>query len=306
LKKIAINNIQLNKFDIEAVAYNVTVFFCGDYFLHSIFFENQFIFYLIILAVFHRLKYCGMVFKSVYIKRGINMEWLKLIGIVIIIVGFLLKIDTIAVVLIAAIVTGLVSGMDFTDILSTLGKAFTDNRLVTLFLLTLPMVGLIERFGLKQQASKLIGKINKVTSGRLMTVYLGVRELAGLASIRIGGHPQFVRPLINPMVQGALRTRFKLNSKQVDEKDVELIKAQTSAMENYGNFFGQNLFVGGAGILLMVGTFKSLKINVDAVDLALASAPIAIITFVIVWLNNMRIDRYFQRKYEQQEVTKDE
>ncbi|HJF66937.1 MAG TPA: DUF969 family protein, partial [Staphylococcus kloosii] len=60
------------------------------------------------------------------------MEWLKLIGIVIIIVGFLLKIDTIAVVLIAAIVTGLVSGMDFTDILSTLGKAFTDNRLVTL------------------------------------------------------------------------------------------------------------------------------------------------------------------------------
>jgi uncharacterized membrane protein len=83
------------------------------------------------------------------------MEWLKLIGIVIIIVGFLLKIDTIAVVLIAAIVTGLVSGMDFTDILSTLGKAFTDNRLVTLFLLTLPMVGLIERFGLKQQASKL-------------------------------------------------------------------------------------------------------------------------------------------------------
>jgi uncharacterized membrane protein len=281
-------------------------FLCSDYFLHSIFFENQFIFYLIILAIFHRRKYCGMFFKSVYTKGGINMEWLKLIGIVIIIVGFLLKIDTIAVVLIAAIVTGLVSGMDFTDILSTLGKAFTDNRLVTLFLLTLPMVGLIERFGLKQQASKLIGKINKVTSGRLMTVYLGVRELAGLASIRIGGHPQFVRPLINPMVQGALRTRFKLNSKQVDEKDVELIKAQTSAMENYGNFFGQNLFVGGAGVLLMVGTFKSLKINVDAVDLALASAPIAIITFVIVWLNNMRIDRYFQRKYEQQEVTKDE
>lgn len=234
------------------------------------------------------------------------MEWLKLIGIVIIIVGFLLKIDTIAVVLIAAIVTGLVSGMDFTDILSTLGKAFTDNRLVTLFLLTLPMVGLIERYGLKQQASKLIGKIDKVTSGRLMTVYLGVRELAGLASIRIGGHPQFVRPLINPMVQGALRTRFKLNSKQVDDKDVELIKAQTSAMENYGNFFGQNLFVGGAGVLLMVGTFKSLKINVDAVDLALASVPIAIITFIIVWLNNIRIDRYFQRKYEQKEVTKDE
>ena len=40
-------------------------------------------------------------------------------------------------------------------------------------------------------------------------------------------------------------------------------------MENYGNFFGQNLFVGAAGILLMVGTFKSLKIKVEAMDLVL-------------------------------------
>ena len=39
-----------------------------------------------------------------------------------------------------------------------LGKAFVDNRLVTLFLLTLPMVGISERFGLKQQAVVLIEK----------------------------------------------------------------------------------------------------------------------------------------------------
>lgn len=40
-------------------------------------------------------------------QRGVEtMEWLKLIGIVIIIVGFLVKIDTIAVILIAAIATG--------------------------------------------------------------------------------------------------------------------------------------------------------------------------------------------------------
>ena len=51
--------------------------------------------------------------------------------------------------------------MDFTQILATLGKAFVDRRLVTLFVLTLPMVGLIERFGLKKQASNLIGKVQK-------------------------------------------------------------------------------------------------------------------------------------------------
>ena len=219
------------------------------------------------------------------------MEWLKLIGIIIIILGFLLKIDTIAVILIAAVVTGLVSGLDLYAILDTLGKAFVDNRLVTLFILTLPMVGLIERFGLKKQASNMIGKVKQVTSGRLLTIYLIIRELAGVASIRIGGHPQFVRPLINPMVQGALRTRYNLNEKEIDAKDIEKIKAQTSAMENYGNFFGQNLFVGAAGILLMVGTFQSLGIKVDAVQLVLASVPISIIVFLIVWINNIRFDK---------------
>ncbi|MGM7692721.1 DUF969 domain-containing protein [Staphylococcus saprophyticus] len=234
------------------------------------------------------------------------MEWLKLIGIIIIILGFLLKIDTIAVILIAAVVTGLVSGLDLYAILDTLGKAFVDNRLVTLFILTLPMVGLIERFGLKKQASNMIGKVKQVTSGRLLTIYLIIRELAGVASIRIGGHPQFVRPLINPMVQGALRTRYNLNEKEIDAKDIEKIKAQTSAMENYGNFFGQNLFVGAAGILLMVGTFQSLGIKVDAVQLVLASVPISIIVFLIVWINNIRCDKYLYKKYGTKRVNKDE
>ena len=234
------------------------------------------------------------------------MEWLKLIGIIIIILGFLLKIDTIAVILIAAVVTGLVSGLDLYAILDTLGKAFVDNRLVTLFILTLPMVGLIERFGLKKQASTMIGKFKQVTSGRLLTIYLIIRELAGVASIRIGGHPQFVRPLINPMVQGALRTRYNLNETEIDAKDIEKIKAQASAMENYGNFFGQNLFVGAAGILLMVGTFQSLGIKVDAVQLVLASVPISIIVFLIVWINNIRFDKYLDKKYGTKRVNKDE
>ena len=225
------------------------------------------------------------------------MEWIKLIGILIIILGFLFKIDTIAVILTAAIVTGLVSGMDFFKILEVLGKAFIDNRLVSLFILTLPMVGLIERFGLRKQAANLIGNIKSVTSGRLLSLYLLIREIAGLASIRIGGHPQFVRPLINPMVQGALKTRYKLSDKQIENKDVEKLKAEASAMENYGNFFGQNLFVGSAGILLMVGTFNSLHIKTSAVDLALASVPIAIITLIIVGIKNYFLDRYLSKKY---------
>lgn len=103
------------------------------------------------------------------------MEWIKLIGILVILVGFLLKLDTIAVVLIAGLATALVSGIDFTDFLSMLGKAFVDNRLVTLFLLTLPMVGISERFGLKQQAVVLIEKIKGLTPGKFLSLYLFIR-----------------------------------------------------------------------------------------------------------------------------------
>ena len=57
------------------------------------------------------------------------MEWIKLIGILIIIIGFILKFDTIAIILIAAVVTGLVAGMNIVEVLSTLGKAFVINVL---------------------------------------------------------------------------------------------------------------------------------------------------------------------------------
>ena len=46
---------------------------------------------------------------------------IKLVGIVIVIIGFALKFDTLATVVVAGIVTGLVGGMSIMDILSTLG-----------------------------------------------------------------------------------------------------------------------------------------------------------------------------------------
>ena len=70
-------------------------------------------------------------------------------------------------------------------------------------------------------------------------------------------------------------------------------------MENYGNFFGQNLFVGVfAGVLLMVGTFQSLDIKVNAMSLVLASIPVAIITLILVWIKNILLDRYFNKNME--------
>lgn len=63
------------------------------------------------------------------------MEYIKLIGIVIIVVGFALKLDVLAVVIVSGIVTGLVSGIDFIEVLRILGESFVNNRLMSIFLI---------------------------------------------------------------------------------------------------------------------------------------------------------------------------
>ena len=47
------------------------------------------------------------------------MEIIKLIGVLIVVIGFILKLDTLAVVVVAGLATGLVAGMSPMDILNT-------------------------------------------------------------------------------------------------------------------------------------------------------------------------------------------
>ena len=56
------------------------------------------------------------------------MELLKLLGILIVVIGFVLKLDSILIIMIAAIVTALVAGMDPATFLETLGSSFVANR----------------------------------------------------------------------------------------------------------------------------------------------------------------------------------
>ena len=222
------------------------------------------------------------------------MDYLPLIGIVIIVIGFILKIDTIAVVIIAGLITGLVSGLSLTEVLALLGQGFTENRLVTLFVLTLTMIGLSERYGLKEQAVYLINKIKGLTVGRFLSLYLLIREAAGLFSLRLGGHPQFVRPLIEPMAQASAVANFD----DTDEETKERIKAQASVMENMGNFYAQNTFVGSSGTLLIAGTLKSLGYNAPAAKIAVASLVIAVISLLMGIVYNIWFDRQLNKKYK--------
>lgn len=223
------------------------------------------------------------------------MEWIKLIGIVVIILGFLLKFDTIATVVIAGLVTAFVSGISIPEFLTILGEAFVNQRFVTLFLLTLPMIGLSETFGLKEQAVRLIEKIRGLSAGGLLTVYQVIREVAGFFSIRLGGHPQFVRPLIYPMAEAAAQSK---QEEAISEEAVEQIKARSAAADNYGNFFAQNTFAGSAGIQLISATLVDLGLNGNQSTLAIASIPIAICAVVLGAFFNWRFDRKLKKSAE--------
>jgi Predicted membrane protein len=59
---------------------------------------------------------------------------IKLLGVLIIVVGFALKLDTIAVVLTAGVVTGIVGGLSFNEILTILGEAFVKKQIYDSFL----------------------------------------------------------------------------------------------------------------------------------------------------------------------------
>jgi uncharacterized membrane protein len=218
---------------------------------------------------------------------------IKLIGILIIVIGFMWKKDTIAVVVIAGIATGLVSGIPFNEVVEILGRAFVDNRYMSVFIISLPVIGLLERYGLRERAAYLIGKIKSVTVGKLTSAYLVIRTLAAMFGIRLGGHVQFIRPLILPMARGAAETRYKM----LEKKDIETIKGLEASAENYGNFFGQNFFVASGGVLLIVGVLKELKYTVEAIDIAKASLPVAIIVMVIGSIQFLYYDKKFDKKY---------
>lgn len=216
---------------------------------------------------------------------------MELIGILIVIVGFTLKLDTIAVVLIAGLSTGLIADMSFADILIELGGTFADNREMSLFLLTLPIIGMCERFGLKERAVELISKVKNLSVGKLLSFYTFIRMTAAAVALVLSGHPQFIRPLINPMAQGAVKKEYG----KLTEKQEELIKGAAAAADNIGNFFGQNIFMANSGILLIVGTLKGAGYIADPMSLAKVALFIGIIAFTLAVGYNYLLDLKIKR-----------
>jgi len=242
-------------------------------------------------------------------------DLLKLSGIVIVVIGLALRMRTTLVVVTAGLVTGIAAGLplfsnegllqglpfltkpDQEGIVNMLGRAFADNRLMTLFIITLPAIGLAERYGLQEQSAKLIRRISAATVGRLSFVYQLFRVLNGMLGLRLNGHPAFVRPLIFPMSMGAAEAEFHTsNVEALPEDVVEEIKAANSASENYGNFYGQNLSPVQPGILLVFGVLTGLGYTVSVWTLVLYAIPITSISVILAAIQFWLLDRKHLRK----------
>ena len=231
-------------------------------------------------------------------------DLLKLSGIVIVVIGLALRLRTTLVVVTAGLVTGVAAGLPLfsegpgqVGIINMLGKAFSDNRLMTLFIITLPAIGLAERHGLQEQSAVVIRKLAAATVGRLQIVYQLFRVLTGILGVRLNGHPSFVRPLIFPMSVGAAEATFGASSAEgVPEDALEEIKASNAASENYGNFYGQNLSLVQPGILLVFGVMTGLGYSITVWNLVMFAIPIATISVVLGATQFWLFDRRLRRK----------
>ncbi len=218
---------------------------------------------------------------------------LTLSGIAIVVAGFLFRVNPLLVVALAAIVTGLTAGHDLVAVISTFGKAFNDDRYVSIPWLVLPVIGLLERYGLQERARQLIGKVRAATPGRLLMVYFVVRQLgAALGLTSLGGHAQMVRPLIAPMAEAAAENELG----DLSDDDRQTVRAHAAGTDNVSLLFGEDIFIAIGSILLIKGFLEQSGIDISPLSLSVWAIPSAVAALVIHGIRLMLLDRRLRRK----------
>src|SRR5438309_1124996 len=172
----------------------------------------------------------------------------SLSGIVIIVIGFVLRINPLLVVTVAGLATGIAGGLGPLEVVAAFGKAFITSRYVAIVWLVLPVIGLLEHAGLKERARAVIARLRTATTSRVLLVYFAIRQVtAALGLTSLGGHAQMVRPLIAPMAEGAAESQVGPLSVATREH----FRAHAAAVDKLGVFFGEDLFIAIGSILLV-------------------------------------------------------
>jgi uncharacterized membrane protein len=216
-----------------------------------------------------------------------------LIGVPIVVLGFALRFNALLVVTIAGIATGIAGGLQPVEIVSAFGKAFADNRYMGLIWLTLPVIALLERNGLKEQAKHLISRLHAATTGRVLMLYFVIRQItAALGLTSLGGHAQMVRPLIAPMAEAAAANRYG----ELPDVVRQQIRANASAVDNIAVFFGEDIFIAIQSILLIKGFLEQNSIVVEPLHVSVWAIPTAVAALVIHVVRLLLLDRNLSHK----------
>lgn len=200
-----------------------------------------------------------------------------LLGVAVVVAGFALQRNPVLVVVIAGIVSGVASGMGIGDLLALLGTAFVNNRVLLLFVLTLPVIGLLEHHGLRERAQHWIAGFRNLSLSRLLVSYLAMRQLLSMFGLYdIAGHAQTVRPLLAPMSEQAAA-----RDAPIDTSTRMRVRALAAATDNIGRFFGEDVFLAFAGVLLIQRFYAGQGIALEPFAIARWALPTAIAAFVI-------------------------
>jgi uncharacterized membrane protein len=221
------------------------------------------------------------------------IDYWPLIGILLVVVGFALKLNPMLVVTASALITGLIAGMGPVEVVSTFGKAFNDNRIIAIVWIVLPVIGLLERFGLQQRAMSVIRNFKSATVGRLLIAYLAYRQVISALGLKdTAGHAQAVRPLVAPMALAAA----EMQHGGLSEDEAEKVKAYSAATDNVGLFFGEDIFLAISSIVLIQQILAGYGYDLAPLDLALWAIPTAIAAFIIHATRLLLFDRKLRRR----------
>ncbi len=217
---------------------------------------------------------------------------LILLGVAVVIVGFAVRLNPLLVVVLAALTTGWFAGLPPLAVVAAFGKAFNDNRFVSVAYLVLPLVGVVERAGIREQAARLITRLEGVSVGRLLITYMLFRQLTTAVGLMpIAGQAQTIRPIVAPMAEGAAAAQ---NPAITDETRFD-IRALAAATDNVAVFFSEDIFVAMGSVLLMVGFLSSSKIVMDPIHLSVWAIPTALASFVVHAARLLLFDRRLRR-----------
>ena len=215
-------------------------------------------------------------------------HYLPLLGILVVVAGFALRMNPMLVVTAAAFVSGLLAGKSPVEVIALYGKAFADNRIIAIVWIVLPMIGMLERYGLQQRARTLIMGFRDATTSRLLIVYLLYRQATAAIGLHsTAGQAQTVRPLVAPMALAAAEKQHG----ELDQAIAEQVKAQAAATDNVGLFFGEDIFFAIGSIVVIQQSLATHGIALTPFQLALWALPTAVAAFCIHSFRLLLFDR---------------